>query len=122
MDHITPEIAGRLQLPAYPRSAAYDPAWMLENLMGPNVIWLTESLTQVLQLQPGMRVLDMGCGKAISSIFLAREFGVQVWATDLWISAGENWQRIVDAGLADQVFPISAEARALPFAENFFDA
>ena len=53
-----------------------------------------------------MRVLDMGCGKAISSIFLAQEFGVQVWATDLWISAAENWQRIRETEVADRVFPI----------------
>ena len=35
-------------------------------------------------LEPGMRVLDLGCGKGLSSIFLAKEFGVQVWAADLW--------------------------------------
>ena len=55
------------------------------NLMGPNGLWLTDALTQLLPLEPGMRVLDLGCGAAISSIFLARELGVQVWAADLWI-------------------------------------
>ncbi len=39
---------------------------------------------------PGLRVLDLGCGRASSSIFLCREFGVQVWAADLWFSASEN--------------------------------
>jgi cyclopropane fatty-acyl-phospholipid synthase-like methyltransferase len=48
---------------------------------------LTEALSQVMTLEPGMRVLDMGCGRAVSSIFLAKEFGLQVWATDLWIAA-----------------------------------
>jgi cyclopropane fatty-acyl-phospholipid synthase-like methyltransferase len=37
-----------------------------------------------------MRVLDLGCGRAATSIFLRREFGVQVWATDLWTNASEN--------------------------------
>jgi methylmalonyl-CoA mutase C-terminal domain/subunit len=46
-----------------------------------------------------MRVLDIGCGRAVSSIFLRREFGVQVWATDLWFTASENQQRIRDAGM-----------------------
>ena len=69
-----------------------------------------------------MRVLDLGCGRAASSIFLRREFGVQVWATDLWFSASENIQRIRDAGVEDGVFPIHADARSLPFAEEFFDA
>lgn len=69
-----------------------------------------------------MRVLDLGCGRAKSSIFLAREFGVQVWATDLWISASENIRRIRDAQLEDRVFPLHADARSLPFAAEFFDA
>ena len=69
-----------------------------------------------------MRVLDLGCGRASSSIFLRREFGVQVWATDLWFSAAENIQRIRDAGVEDGVFPLHADARSLPFAPDFFDA
>jgi cyclopropane fatty-acyl-phospholipid synthase-like methyltransferase len=75
-----------------------------------------------LELKPGMRVLDLGCGRAASSIFLHHEFGVQVWATDLWCSASENLQRVRDAGAADGVFPIQADARSLPFAIEFFDA
>lgn len=119
---ITPELIARLRLDAYPRSAAYDPDWMLGNLMGPNAVWLAEALSQAMDLRPGMRVLDMGCGRAISSIFLAREFGLQVWATDLWIDANDNWERIRAAGLPDRTFPIHAEAHALPFADSFFDA
>lgn len=89
---------------------------------GANCLWLTEWLSEGLKLRPGMRVLDLGCGRALSSIFLHREFGVQVWATDLWFSATENLQRIRDADVADGVFPIHADARALPFAAGFFDA
>src|SRR6185436_4784419 len=58
----------------------------------------------------------------MSSIFLAREFGVSVYATDLWFTATENARRIADAGLTGQIFPIHADARALPFAAEFFDA
>ena len=36
-----------------------------------------------------MKILDLGCGKGLTSIFLAKEFGVQVYATDLWITAAE---------------------------------
>jgi SAM-dependent methyltransferase len=75
-----------------------------------------------MDLRPGMRVLDLGCGRATSSIFLRREFGVQVWATDLWFSVSENIERLRDAGVEDGVFPIHADARSLPFAAEFFDA
>ncbi len=106
----------------FPRSAKYAPDWVLDNMMGPNALWLTESLAERMDLSPGMRVLDMGCGKGLSSIFLAKEYGLGVWATDLWISASDNLDRIRDAGVDDSVFPIHAEAHALPFADGFFDA
>ena len=106
----------------FPRSANYDPDWVLDNMMGPNALWLTESLSECMDFRPAMRVLDMGCGKGISSIFLAKEYGLQVWATDLWIDASENFTRICAAGVDDRVFPIHAEAHALPFADGFFDA
>jgi SAM-dependent methyltransferase len=116
------DLAARLALPAYPRSARYDPQWQVDTMMGPNVLWLTESVMSRMRLQPGMRVLDLGCGMASSSIFLAREFGVQVWATDLWIGATDNLARIREHGAEDQVFPIHAEAHTLPYADGFFDA
>jgi ubiquinone/menaquinone biosynthesis C-methylase UbiE len=105
----------------FPLSSKYDPDFVFENNMGPHVLWLTEWLTREMQITPNMRILDLGCGKAISSIFLAYEYGVEVWANDLWIEATENWQRICDVGLEDRIFPIKAEAHALPYAENFFD-
>ena len=89
---------------------------------GANSLWLTEWLTTALDLRPGMRVLDLGCGRGASSIFLRREFGVQVWATDLWFDPSERMERIRDAGVDDGVFPIHADARSLPFAAGFFDA
>src|ERR1700683_2544811 len=68
-----------------------------------------------------MRVLDLGCARAMTSIFLAKEFGAEVWATDLWIDATSNLERILAAGVEDLGVPIHSEAHALPFAEGFFD-
>jgi len=105
----------------YPRTKKYDSNWIKENLMGANPIILMEELCENLDLRPGMKVLDMGCGKGITSIFLAKEFGVTVFANDLWISATDNLKRFEVAGVADKVFPIKAEARSLPYANEFFD-
>src|SRR2546428_3814160 len=112
----------RLVSERFPRSSKYHPGVIANASGGANALWLTEWLTAALDLRPGMRVLDLGCGRASSSIFLRREFGVQVWATDLWFSASENIQRIRDAGVEDGVFPLHADARSLPFAADFFDA
>ena len=106
----------------YPRTEKYDNNWISENWMGPNPLWLLEELCEHLELKPGMKVLDMGCGKGITSIFMAKEFGVTVFANDLWISATENLKRFEESGVAELVFPIHAEAHALPYAEGFFDA
>src|SRR3954454_24745377 len=116
-------VDGRVMTDRFPRASRYHPEWVLASASrAANALWLTEWLAEALDLRPGMRVLDLGCGRAASSIFLCREFGVQVWATDLWFSASENLQRIRDAGVGDGVFPIHADARSLPFAAEFFDA
>lgn len=113
----------RFVVQQFPRSSVYHPEWVIDGVSGgANALWITEWLAGALDLQPGMRVLDIGCGRALSSIFLHREFGVQVWATDLWFSVTENLQRIRDAGVENGVFPIHADARSLPFAAEFFDA
>jgi cyclopropane fatty-acyl-phospholipid synthase-like methyltransferase len=105
----------------FKRSSKYSTEWMKNNEMGPNSVWLTEYLADKIKFKPGMRVLDLGCGKAMSSVFLAKEFGVYVWATDLWISPTENYTNIKEQGVTNLVYPVYAEAHALPFAENFFD-
>jgi cyclopropane fatty-acyl-phospholipid synthase-like methyltransferase len=53
---------------------------------------------------------------------LAREFGVEIWAADLWIEPTENAAHIDEAGLTGKVIPLTAEANRLPFAHGFFDA
>ena len=113
----------RLVSERFPRSSKYHPDWVIASASGgANSLWLIEWLAETLNLEAGMRVLDLGCGLAASSIFLRREYGVQVWATDLWFGASENLRRIRDAGVEDGVFPIHADARSLPFAADFFDA
>ena len=118
----TLELRQLLTLENLPLSTKYDPQWIIENQMGPNALWLTEWLTQAMTLKPGMRILDLGCGRGLSSIFLAKEFGVQVWAADLWIGASENMERIRAAGMEDCIFPLHIDARQMPFADEFFDA
>jgi cyclopropane fatty-acyl-phospholipid synthase-like methyltransferase len=55
-----------------------------------------------------MHVLDLGCEQGLTSIFLAKEYDVIVFAAGFWISATEN-------------SPIHAEVHDLLFANEFFD-
>ena len=100
----------------------YNQAWVFDNSMGPNPLWLLEWLVRDMKINKDMTVLDMGCGKALTSIFLAKEFGCTVFATDVLISPDDNLERIRGYSLQSKVFPIQAEAHALPYAKEFFDA
>ncbi len=104
------------------RNNDYETAFVKENMMGPNSLRIIEELSQSFTLEKGMKVMDLGCGKGLTSIFLAKEFEVTVFAVDLWISATENYQRFKAQGLQDRIIPIHAEAHDLPFAQDYFDA
>jgi len=106
----------------YPRSSRYDPRWVLDLDMGPHPLWQLEDILPDLGLMPGMRVLDLGSGRGATSVFLARECGVEVAACDLWVPV-EKAQEIFDAaGVADQVTAFNADVRDLPFNDEEFDA
>lgn len=106
----------------FPLTAKYDPKWIQDNALGENALRQVECLARHLPLRAGMRILDLGCGKATSSIFLAREFGAQVWAVDEATSATENRKRAVELDCETCVFPLRVDAHNLPFAKEFFDA
>lgn len=105
----------------YPRASQYDAGWLLDGDMGPHPLWLLEDLAGELVLRPGMRVLDLGSGKGATSVFLAKEYGVNVWAADLWVDPTEAAANIASQHV-DGVVTVKAEAHTLPFAKGFFDA
>ncbi len=93
------------------------------NIMGPNPMKMIEELLAHHLIPADSLVMDLGCGKGVTSVFLAKEYGLRVFAVDLWISPSENWERFKKMGLdSKQVVPIYAEAHNLPFAEKFFDS
>ena len=64
-------------------------------------------------MEPGMNVLDVGCGTGNTITELVRKTGVQGWGIDIdGTLFREN----------EQVRLISADAQALPFRDNSFDA
>ena len=93
-----------------------------EYLMGPNSLRLLEEMLTKYPLKEGGRVMDLGCGTGLTSMFLAKEAKVKVFATDLWIAAAQNDERFKKWGVDDSVIPIHADANGLPYAEGYFDA
>jgi cyclopropane-fatty-acyl-phospholipid synthase len=74
-----------------------------------------------LELQPGQRLLDVGCGWGSFAIHAAREYGVH--ATGITLSPSQAQlarQRVADAGLSDRVEIRIADYREL--ADEPFDA
>lgn len=65
---------------SFPLSSAYDGDWLLSLDMGPNPLWLLGDLLRDVSVPPGSRVLDLGSGRAATSVFLANELGVEVCA------------------------------------------
>lgn len=99
-----------------------DLCFLQENMMGPNAWRIAEELTRDLPLRPGMRVLDLGCGRGLTTVFLAQTFDVEVFAVDLWTPATENLARFRQAGVSHRTVPLQFDALQFPFAEGFFDA
>lgn len=107
----------------YPRSQKYSGKKFMSMIMGPNPVKLTEELMTGHLIEPGARVCDLGSGNGLTSLFLAKEFGFQVYATDLWSDPKENNEFFCSQGLEpEQIQAVKADALALPFRENFFDA
>lgn len=101
-----------------------DKKFVEDNMMGPNSLVILEELTRNSNLQEGkspLRVLDLGCGMGLTSIYLATEFNAEVFAVDLWISATDNFNRFKGLKLDEQITPIHCEASQLPFADEYFD-
>ena len=107
----------------YERSNRYDTAKIREKIMGPNPLKLQEELLKNHSMAHGATVLDLGSGQGVTSLFLAKEYGLRVFAADLWSDPTDNMQFFMEMGLSSQqIIPIHADANDLPFARGFFDA
>ena len=90
---------------------------------GPGGLYLVSLLAKELRLLPGSLVLDLGCGSAESSLYLADNYKVKVIAADLWRDPTDNARRIESRGHKGNIIPLRLDAsKPLPFAEEYFDA
>ena len=94
-----------------------------EFMMGPNCIRLANEMAEKYPDMLKGRVLDLGCGCGLTSLYLYQDTGAEtVFAQDLWVKAGDNLRRFRNWGVDSKVIPIHADANDTPFAEDYFDA
>lgn len=107
----------------YILSKKYETPELMAKIMGPNPIKLTEELMSATHLPDYATVCDLGSGQGLTSVFLAKEYGFKVYATDLWSDPEENRKFFKASGLnEEQIVPVKADAENLPFEKEFFDA
>jgi SAM-dependent methyltransferase len=91
--------------------------------IGPGGLYLVSLLAKELELKPNAMVLDLGCGSAESSMYLAEKYKVKIIAADLWTNPTENAKKIKNRGYEEDIIPMRLDAsKPLPFSEEYFDA
>jgi cyclopropane fatty-acyl-phospholipid synthase-like methyltransferase len=112
-----PDPAGYPELAGYSREAIY------RDCCGGGALYLAARMVRTMALRPGDIVLDLGCGKGETSIFLAHHFDVQVIAVDLWTPASYLHEKLVARGYRERIVPLNLDITGrLPFAGEYFDA
>lgn len=108
----------------FPKANSFDINLVRSKIMGPNPLKLCEELLRGADLAKGSRVCDLGSGTGITSVMLAREYGFDVYAVDLWSGPIENRAFFRQVGVPDgQIHPVKADAaEGLPFEPCYFDA
>ena len=107
----------------YSLSKKYNTATFNQMIMGPHPLKLTEELMLNCKITKGSLVCDLGSGTGLSSMFLAKEYGFKVVATDLWSNPKDNQKFFKSQNLLEsQIKAVKADANDLNFEKELFDA
>lgn len=107
----------------YTKSQKYNTPELLAKIMGPNPFKLQEEMLLNHKIPAESFVCDLGSGQGLTSVMLVKDYGFTVYAADLWSDPQENRKFFDEMGLNHkQVISVKADATALPFEKDFFDA
>lgn len=106
---------------SFPKASSFDTVLVRSKIMGPNPLKLCEELLRDARIPRGARVCDLGSGTGITSALLAREYGFDTYAVDLWSDPEENRAFFDSLGISrDTIHPVQADAsQGLPFDRDF---
>ena len=83
----------------------------------------TRRLIELCGITPGQYILDVGCGTGYTACLLAKKYQVDVVAADITPTVLEEAKkRIAREKVSNKVKAVEADAHALPFPPNTFDA
>ncbi len=106
----------------FTRTEKYHMDFQHTKMMGPNSMRITEELLYNLELRPTMTALDIGCGLSLSSLLVAKEYGMRVFACDLWIDPADNFVFYKKINMEKQIIPMRIDfSKDIPFANGYFD-
>jgi ubiquinone/menaquinone biosynthesis C-methylase UbiE len=97
--------------------------FLLGDSFHPGGLKLTGQLGLKLSLSPTSRVLDVACGKGTTAVFLAKEFGCEVFGVDYGNQNVEAARSLARAEHVDARVQFErSDAETLPFTDESFDA
>src|SRR6516225_4294438 len=119
MPAVRPEMLKRCCSSAYESEFA---RMLLGNSFHPGGLDLTRRVGVLLNLRPGLRVLDVASGKGESAIFLAKEFGCEVIGIDF---GPQNVAEATGRAAADRLSHLvtfrEGDAEHVEFPDAIFD-
>lgn len=93
-----------------------------ERMMGPDSYIIINELLENKATDEKIRILDLGCGKGLTSIYMAEKYkNAEIFAVDLWVEPKENYIFFKEQKLDNRIIPLNCSAENVPFAEEYFD-
>ena len=98
---------------------------IINRLMGPDCTIILNELLEGYENNDEIRILDLGCGKGLTSIIIAEKYkNAIIYAADLWVEATDNYKFFKEQGYENRIIPLNTSAENLPHYfgtdKNFF--
>ena len=91
-------------------------------IFNPGTLEMAQPVIEACDIQPGMRVLELGAGSGQVACVLAKHWNCTVVTLEPWNDCQEIQDRAERDGVWERVIPLKLEVQHLPFPRNSFDA